>query len=258
MPALGLDDIWVVTKQLARSTAEETAALALSLGGTLPKSHRAFLERFGAGSFVGVLRVLGPAGILAQRDLMKKHRVFAPEHTNAWPGFSDYVKPGETDQLVPVAVSIDGDMLTVHLGMPDMLFVFPRHRQEIEISEDFAEALGWFSDGSYWERSKKPWFESHLGRVEHEVEIAGEGGDPYEAISHLLSDLAPDHEGVELNPGNELFYVDGDVVVQWIGDAKFRVRTDEAACDSFLARFTESLARAGWRATATRQKSPFF
>jgi len=258
MPTLTLDSMWVVTKRLARSSMEDTAALAASLGGTLPHSHRAFLERFGAGSFVGVLRVLGPAEILAQRDLVREHRVFAPEHAKVWPDFAGLVNANEAERLVPVAVSIDGDMLTVNLDRPDMLFVFPRHREDIELAEDFTEALGWFShSGSYWERSKKPWFESHVGRVEHEVHLTG-AGDPYESISHLLDDLPPDHEGVELNPSNELFYVDGDVVVQWIGKSTFRVRTDESACDAFLARFTESLARAGFQATVTRQKHPFF
>lgn len=258
MATLDLEEVWMVTKRLSPVSAEELDALAGSLGGALEEGHRAFLTRFGVGSFVGVLRVLAPAAILEQRDLVRKHGVFSAALVKCWTNFSDYFEPADGGRLVPVALSIDGDMLALHLDVPSMFFVFPRARDKIAATDTFEQALAWFSDsGAYWPRSRKPWFESHVGRVEHVITIAGAAHDPHEAVGHLLEELPPDHEGVDSNPCDDLFYRDADAIVQWTGEPGFRLRADESSHEPLLARLVAALERGGWHATTKRQSTPF-
>lgn len=257
MATLDLEQLWIVTKRLSRVPSAELDALATSLGGALDEGHRAFLMRFGAGSFVGVSRVLGPAAVLEQRGRDLQHASFSATHAKCWTNFGDYFGPADGSRLVTLALSIDGDMLVMHLDVPSMFCVFPRARDKIVATDTFAQALGWFSDsGDYWPRSRKPWFESHVGRVEHVLTIAGAAKDPHEAVSHLLEHLPPDHEGVDSNPCDDLFYRDADAIVQWVG-AGFRLRADESSHESFLAQVIAVLERGGWHTTTTRASTPF-
>ena len=138
----------------AAVTEGDLEALARKYDTELPPGYRDFMERFGPGTYCKVLYVSSPLDAIEQTEQVRKHGAFTA-HAGFWPNFADLASIEDAERLVVLATSMDGDELAFVAGEPERLYVFPRHRNEVDsVGPSFVHALGWFShSGRYWEKA---------------------------------------------------------------------------------------------------------
>ena len=230
-PTLALEAIRVATRKLSRVPAADLDVLAEELGGRLPPAYRAYLERFGRGTFTGVLYVHAPEGVRAMLEEHRQHRTLSYA-SQLWSNFDGLHTPTDRDRLRPIARSMDGDIVYFHLDEPSWLVITPRHRPEISVVESFEEALAWFSaSGVYWRPAAAAWFDSEIERTEHEIAFDGDRIDDVFALLHeRRAAIAADAEVVDDVHGNpELVFVpSADGVIQ-LFDQNLRITADRGA-----------------------------
>jgi hypothetical protein len=152
-------------------------------------------------------------------------------------------------RLVSLARSVDGDGVYFHLDDPGMLFVLPRHREQIFATETFEAALGWFSASEvYWERTRRPWFERRVRRATQELSCVSStlGIDD---LHETLAEMEPNADDGGDPPRRYFFRrAQAAVLCDGVDRPRLRVTCDEGAT-SFVDEVAARVRGAGWTVT---------
>ena len=137
---MDLDDIRPISSRLTPSTPRDVAAAEASLGCRLPDGYAAYVERFGAGDLGHFLRVYPPERVIEARAEWQQR---VTEYW-FWDSGTSEATPERIREGVVVADSFDGDELCFHPDDPDVLFVLPRHSEEVHrVGPGLLAALEW-------------------------------------------------------------------------------------------------------------------
>ena len=113
---------------------------ATSLGqrvGPLPADYVAFVERWGAASVNGFVRVYAPEQV--RRDLEASRR--AHELYFFWDASADLLDKGDYVECVELADTFDGDVFASIPANPEWVFFFPRGGEQAEVFSGFWTAV---------------------------------------------------------------------------------------------------------------------
>lgn len=220
---------------------EEVRDAERRLGTTFPMGYRDYVTRLGEGVLNDLIRVFPPWRVLAGLD----------EHRGGMAGFwswhSDDVVFDQDDAMtsIPIADSLDGDVITFEPANPDRIIVLPRQQDRLYArGPDLLEVINWVCSGRVI-RSLGPqrYFDPFDSRTQ---DLAGVADKPRESSASYTSH-APNVNGtardVLLAYFDELRGVEEWAIERSGGVAAFegndRPDVDEDAFDELIARSDE-------------------
>lgn len=135
-----LDDIYLVTERLVRSTDVEVSAAEASLGARFPPGFRAWMTTLGAGILSDLVRVYGLPRLL---ELAVETRARWREYY-FWDEGRDVLPRQAVIESILVADTLNGDEVIFHPSTPEALYLLPRHQDRIyRLGARFEDALEW-------------------------------------------------------------------------------------------------------------------
>jgi len=130
---------------------------------TFPQGYREFMTHLGEGTISNFVRVLPPWRILEYLD----------EHRGLMGGYWSWESPevpfGQEDAMasIPLAETLQGDVLVFHPSNPQAIYVLPRHEERLHVlGPGLLEAIAWASTpgrlgdvapAMYFEPQSKQW-----------------------------------------------------------------------------------------------------
>lgn len=220
-----LSSLFVVSSSRTVASEADLVAAERSLGAPFPVAYRHFVRELGAGAFCGVLLVHLPAAIAERQPTLIAGGAFEAVE-RFWKNGAEYLSASDSTRLVPLATSLDGDELCMHLDVADFFVVFPRHRDLVAVFETFEDALGWVAfSGAYWPPTRRAWFEPRRTVVSRMIEFPERRVDDVLAV--LAEELAPDADDGGDPPMTLLYARAGAVVV--CDGRRLHVRVDVGA-----------------------------
>ena len=149
---------------LVLATSSQVDDLEARLGVRFPDGYREYVTQLGEGSLNTFVRVLPPWRILSELD----------EHRGMMAGFwfweSGKVAFGQEEAMdsIPIADTLDGDVIVFHPSDPRQLIVLPRNRERLYArGPDLLEAINWVCSGGVLRRfGPSRYFEPFDSRLE--------------------------------------------------------------------------------------------
>jgi hypothetical protein len=246
MTALDLGLVTVVGGQVRPVASAEVEALERDLGTPMPTGYRDYVTRLGAGTLETFVRVLTPARIASG---LLEHRGLVAGFWH-WGSGSGDLDQDALASSIPVADTLDGDVVTFVPGAPDRLIVLPRNSDGLVVREEgLLDTIEWILSSGVLVAARKlrqfePFAEPDTAETSDPFADAGPvpAGSPTDVVHAYLSDLLD--------------------VERWAYHAVGDDRGDEADRDEVMARsdavrrryLTAALAHASRGASVTISK----
>ena len=168
---------------LVRATQSEVTDLETRLEATFPAGYREYVTQLGEGVLSDLVRVLPPWRVLGE---LEAHR-----GTMAgfwfWESGDDAFDQAAAMESIPLADTLDGDVIAFHPTAPERIVVLPRHHDRVYVrGPDFLETINWVCSGRVI-RSLGPerYFEPFDSRVEQPRENeSGRSAESKEYATH--------------------------------------------------------------------------
>lgn len=273
--SLSLEDIARATTRVEPVDPGSIVALQAELSGSMPPAYAEVIGRFGrsdpsvfGAGYCGLLHVLAPADIRTELARARTEPIFAPGPH--WPNARGLFTDDDLAELVPLARSIDAELLAFLPAMPDAIFYFPSPRSAANVDlvgSTLLEALAWYAKRH---RVSQPFHDTGLGRVLVELEAwdepagsvrvlrAGEDpddedaerGGPFDTLAHALEAAWRDDESgagrrLAVPSAHAMIVVDG----RWRPGDREHIRiAHDVDAPTFVEDVLRALERDGWKA----------
>ena len=141
---LDLDTVEVLGGPEVLASDADVDDLESRLGVRFPDGYREYVTRLGEGDLDALIRVFPPWRVLAELDA----------HRGMMAGFWSWEAKGasfsqdDAMESIPLADTIDGDMLVFHPEDRTKIIILPRHDEHLVVrGPDLLEAIDWICSG---------------------------------------------------------------------------------------------------------------